>query len=89
MLDRLDGKTAIRDRQKMCDEFNNNPTKYIFLISTRAGGVGLNLTAANKVVIFDPDWNPCMDLLVRRREMPRFAFPRRFLQGVRNISDAL
>ena len=45
----------------MCSEFNSNPEIYVFLISTRAGGVGLNLTGANKVVIFDPDWNPATD----------------------------
>jgi SNF2 family DNA or RNA helicase len=39
-------------------KFNNDPEQFVFLISTRAGGVGLNITAANKVVIFDPNWNP-------------------------------
>ncbi|KAL7007449.1 hypothetical protein EMMF5_002913 [Cystobasidiomycetes sp. EMM_F5] len=47
----------------LCDEFNNpQGNKFIFLISTFAGGVGLNLTAANRVVIFDPNWNPVADL---------------------------
>ena len=41
------------------DQFNNEPDMFIFLISTMAGGTGLNLTAANKVVIFDPNWSEC------------------------------
>ena len=40
---------------------------FVFLISTRAGGVGLNLQAANKVVVVDPDWNPVMDLQAQDR----------------------
>ncbi|CAD7939136.1 unnamed protein product [Amoebophrya sp. A120] len=64
---RLDGSTPAKLRQGLCQEFNTNPQLFLFLISTRAGGVGLNLTAANKVVIFDPDWNPCMDLQCQDR----------------------
>ena len=54
---RLDGSTLGKDRQKLVDDFNNSPSLYIFLISTKAGGLGLNLTSANKVVVFDPNWS--------------------------------
>lgn len=64
---RLDGTTPQGQRQKLVDEFNTSSTRGIFLISTRAGGVGLNLTAASVVVIFDPDWNPCADLQAQDR----------------------
>ena len=64
---RLDGRTATKERQQLCKAFNEDPHIFVFLISTRAGGVGLNLTAANKVVIFDPDWNPCLDLQAQDR----------------------
>ncbi|TDL26985.1 hypothetical protein BD410DRAFT_836072 [Rickenella mellea] len=59
---KLDGSTKQSDRMPMIDKFNNDPEVYIFLISTLAGGTGLNLTGANKVVIFDPNWNPAHDL---------------------------
>ena len=49
---RLDGSTKQSDRMPLIDEFNNDPTVFAFLISTLAGGTGLNLTGANKVVIF-------------------------------------
>jgi len=58
---RMDGSTDSRHRQGLADEFNNNPTKFLFLLSTKAMGVGLNLTAASKVVIFDVEWNPSND----------------------------
>ncbi|EIW76686.1 hypothetical protein CONPUDRAFT_63659 [Coniophora puteana RWD-64-598 SS2] len=51
---KLDGSTKQPDRMPMIDKFNQDPDIYIFLISTLAGGTGLNLTGANKVVIFDP-----------------------------------
>ena len=44
----LDGQTPVKDRQKLCDEFNTRASQFLFLISTTAGGLGLNLTAANK-----------------------------------------
>ncbi|KAG8682461.1 hypothetical protein FRC11_014851, partial [Ceratobasidium sp. 423] len=44
------------------DKFNNDPDVFVFLISTLVGGTGLNMTSANKVVIFDPNWNPAHDL---------------------------
>ncbi|KAH9821300.1 P-loop containing nucleoside triphosphate hydrolase protein, partial [Melampsora americana] len=58
---RLDGKVPTGERMVRVDEFQRDPSKFIFLASTLAGGVGLNLTAANKVVIFDPSWNPSSD----------------------------
>jgi len=64
---RLDGTTPHNQRQRLVDEFNTSSTRAIFLISTRAGGVGLNLTAASVVVIFDPDWNPFSDLQAQDR----------------------
>ena len=45
---RLDGSTRQQDRQQLCDEFNTSASLFLFLISTTAGGLGLNLTAANK-----------------------------------------
>lgn len=61
---RLDGSTPTARRQVLVDNFNSDPNIRVFLISTRAGGVGLNLTGANTVVIFDPNWNPSHDLQV-------------------------
>ncbi|KAH7357968.1 DNA excision repair protein ERCC-6 [Plectosphaerella cucumerina] len=63
----LDGSMSYPDRQKAVDNFNSSPSEFVFLISTRAGGVGLNITAANKVVIFDPHWNPAHDLQAQDR----------------------
>lgn len=59
---KLHGSTPVKQRQPIVDEFNARPSLFVFLISTTAGGLGLNLTAANRVVIFDPSWNPAHDL---------------------------
>ncbi|KAF8973574.1 hypothetical protein BDZ97DRAFT_1690769 [Flammula alnicola] len=60
---RLDGNTKGGARQKAMDEFNKPGSEYfIFLLSTRAGGVGINLFSADTVIIFDPDFNPHQDL---------------------------
>ncbi|ELT93996.1 hypothetical protein CAPTEDRAFT_18898 [Capitella teleta] len=60
---RLDGQTAHEDRQKSINEFNApNSTKFVFMLSTRAGGLGINLATADVVVLFDSDWNPQVDL---------------------------
>ncbi|KAJ7041189.1 P-loop containing nucleoside triphosphate hydrolase protein [Mycena alexandri] len=58
----LDGHTKQSERMAIIDQFHDDPEVFIFLISTMAGGTGLNLTGANKVVIFDPNWNPAHDL---------------------------
>ena len=65
--ERLDGKVKGNDRQKAIDRFNTNPDAFIFLLSTRAGGVGINLTAADTVIIFDSDWNPQNDVQAMAR----------------------
>ncbi|KAL6308864.1 P-loop containing nucleoside triphosphate hydrolase protein [Sparassis latifolia] len=59
---KLDGSTKQSERMSIIDKFHEDPDIVIFLISTLAGGTGLNLTGANKVVIFDPNWNPAHDL---------------------------
>ena len=60
---RLDGQTPHEDRQKSIIEFNApESSKFIFMLSTRAGGLGINLATADIVVLFDSDWNPQVDL---------------------------
>jgi len=57
----FDGSTNVNDRQKAIENFQNNPECRVFLISLKAGGVGLNLTAADYVYIVDPWWNPAVE----------------------------
>jgi non-specific serine/threonine protein kinase len=54
----LTGSTTIANRESQVNDFQNNPDKLLFFISLKAGGVGLNLTAASYVLILDPWWNP-------------------------------
>lgn len=63
----LDGSLSYEARQEVVDNFNSDPSQFVFLISTKAGGVGLNITSANKVVIVDPHWNPSYDLQAQDR----------------------
>ncbi|KAA8647367.1 hypothetical protein EYZ11_008550 [Aspergillus tanneri] len=63
----LDGSMSYEERAKSVDEFNSDPRQFVFLISTRSGGVGLNITSANKVVVVDPNWNPSHDLQAQDR----------------------
>ncbi|XP_061216939.1 SWI/SNF-related matrix-associated actin-dependent regulator of chromatin subfamily A containing DEAD/H box 1 [Neopsephotus bourkii] len=58
---RLDGKTQISDRIHLIDDFNNNNDIFVFLLSTKAGGLGINLTSANVVILHDIDCNPYND----------------------------
>ncbi|SMR54070.1 unnamed protein product [Zymoseptoria tritici ST99CH_1E4] len=59
---RLDGTMAVNKRQKLVDKFNNpDGEEFVFLLSSKAGGCGLNLIGANRLVLFDPDWNPAAD----------------------------
>ena len=60
---RIDGSTAHEDRISAIDDYNKpGSEKFIFLLTTRAGGLGINLTSADIVVLFDSDWNPQADL---------------------------
>jgi DNA excision repair protein ERCC-6 len=64
---RMDGGTNVKDRQSLVDRFNNEPDLHVFLLTTKVGGLGVNLTGANRVIIFDPDWNPSTDVQARER----------------------
>jgi DNA excision repair protein ERCC-6 len=64
---RMDGETPIKARQDLVDEFNNDPNLHVFLLTTKVGGLGVNLTGANRVIIYDPDWNPSTDIQARER----------------------
>ncbi|KAB1271434.1 Lymphoid-specific helicase [Camelus dromedarius] len=64
---RLDGSMSYSEREKNMHNFNTDPDVFIFLVSTRAGGLGINLTAADTVIIYDSDWNPQSDLQAQDR----------------------
>ncbi|CEP62348.1 chromatin-remodeling protein SWR1 LALA0_S05e03620g [Lachancea lanzarotensis] len=58
---RLDGATKIEDRQLLTERFNNDNRVTAFILSSRSGGLGINLTGADTVIFYDSDWNPAMD----------------------------
>jgi SNF2 family DNA or RNA helicase len=59
---RLDGGTEVSLRQSLVNRFNSaSSVERVFLLSSKAGGTGLNLIGANRLVLFDPDWNPATD----------------------------
>ena len=59
---RLDGSTGVDRRQRLMDKFNNDEKVFCFILSTRSGGLGINLTGADTVIFYDSDWNPAMDV---------------------------
>lgn len=59
---RFDGSTDLNERTEQINKFNSNKDNKVFLLSTRSGGLGINLTQADSVIIFDSDWNPQVDL---------------------------
>ncbi|KAK9916056.1 hypothetical protein WJX75_007902 [Coccomyxa subellipsoidea] len=58
---RLDGTTTLKKRAKMVQQFNQEPGQFVFLLSSKAGGCGINLIGGNRLILFDPDWNPAND----------------------------
>ncbi|KAJ3402291.1 hypothetical protein HDU80_005209 [Chytriomyces hyalinus] len=64
---RMDGMTPIKNRIALVDQFNSDTSVTVFLLTTKVGGLGINLTGANRVLIFDPDWNPSTDVQARER----------------------
>ncbi|VDM32496.1 unnamed protein product [Hydatigera taeniaeformis] len=70
---RMDGGTPTAQRQRLVEEFNSTSAVegpqniFLFLLTTRVGGLGVNLTGADRVLIFDPDWNPSTDAQARER----------------------
>ncbi|KAI5921563.1 SNF2 family N-terminal domain-containing protein [Camillea tinctor] len=64
---RIDGGVAQEDRRQQIKDFNEDPNHKIFLLSTRAGGQGINLASADTVILFDSDWNPQQDLQAQDR----------------------
>ncbi|EKV11389.1 Helicase swr1 [Penicillium digitatum] len=58
---RLDGTTKVESRQMLTERFNSDPRILAFILSSRSGGLGINLTGADTVIFYDLDWNPAMD----------------------------
>lgn len=69
---RLDGETKVMERQSMIDEFNQDESISVFLLSTKAGGFGINLTSANVVILYDLDFNPQNDRQAEDRAHRKF-----------------
>ena len=63
----MDGSTSVNQRPNLIEQFNNDPDIFIFLLTTRVGGLGVNLVGADRIIIFDPDWNPMIDVQARER----------------------
>lgn len=59
---RLDGTTELEERDRLMNDFNNTDKYQLFILSTRAGGLGINLVGADRVIIYDIDWNPQNDI---------------------------
>ena len=64
---RMDGNTNVAARQQLVDTFNEDDSYFGMLMTTRTGGVGLNLTGADRIILYDPDWNPQTDAQARER----------------------
>lgn len=59
---RIDGKvTSSQERNRICQKFNTDPLVSVFLMTIKVGGMGLNLQAAERVILFSPNWNPSVE----------------------------
>ncbi|XP_042316777.1 DNA excision repair protein ERCC-6 isoform X2 [Sceloporus undulatus] len=64
---KMDGTTTVASRQPLITRYNEDTSIFVFLLTTRVGGLGVNLTGADRVIIYDPDWNPSTDTQARER----------------------
>ena len=64
---RMDGNTNVAARQVLVDKFNNDESIFGMLLTTKTGGVGVNFVGANRIILFDPDWNPQTDRQANER----------------------
>ncbi|XP_062507872.1 DNA excision repair protein ERCC-6-like isoform X2 [Corticium candelabrum] len=64
---RMDGAISVGSRQPLVKKFNQDSSIFLFLLTTRVGGLGINLVGADRVIIFDPDWNPSTDIQAQER----------------------
>ncbi|KAJ2876762.1 DNA repair protein rhp26 [Coemansia aciculifera] len=64
---RMDGTTPVQHRSAMVDEYNADSNIFVFLLTTKVGGLGINLTGADRVILYSPDWNPSSDMQARER----------------------
>ena len=64
---RFDGAVSVGRRNGLVQRFQNEPDIFIMLLTTRAGGLGINLIGADRVLIYDPDWNPSTDMQAQER----------------------
>lgn len=69
---RLDGTTKVEQRQILMERFNMDSRIFVFILSTRSGGLGVNLTGADTVIFYDSDWNPTMDAQAQDRSVATF-----------------
>ena len=64
---KMSGGTPMHRRSVLVEQFNRDPSIFIFLLTTRVGGLGLNLTGASRIILYDPDWNPSTDNQAKER----------------------
>ena len=63
----MDGNTAVRKRPELIEQYQENDSIFLFIMTTKTGGIGVNLTKADRIILYDPDWNPTTDIQARER----------------------